>query len=94
MKKNMENPLTLRECREGDRIRILGVDGAGPFKRRLLEMGFLPGVDVLVMKYAPLRDPIEFVLKDSHISLRRTEAALVRVEPMPLRTQDAESPTA
>ncbi|MCZ7586541.1 MAG: ferrous iron transport protein A [Deltaproteobacteria bacterium] len=74
------SPRTLRECREGDRVRIVAVGGAGAFKRRLMEMGFLPGTLVAVQKYAPLRDPIEFVVKNYHVSLRRAEAALVTVE--------------
>jgi len=44
-------------------VRIVSVGGSGAFKRRLLEMGFLPGVDVAVKKYAPLRDPIESFVK-------------------------------
>lgn len=71
---------TLRDCREGDRARVLAVGGQGAFRRRLMEMGFIPGADVFVQKYAPLRDPIEFVIKGYHVSLRRNEAALVSVE--------------
>lgn len=71
---------TLRECREGDRVRVVSVGGQGAFRLRLMEMGFVPGVDVFVQKYAPLRDPIEFVVKGYHVSLRRTEASLVTVE--------------
>jgi ferrous iron transport protein A len=73
-------PMTLRHCREGECARILSVRGDGRFKRRLLEMGFLPGTTVFVQKYAPLRDPIEFVLRNTHVSLRRAEAGLVAVE--------------
>jgi ferrous iron transport protein A len=73
--------MTLRQCREGDCVKILSLKGQGVFKRRLMEMGFTPGTVVVVKKYAPLRDPIEFVLKDYHVSLRRSEAELVSVEP-------------
>ena len=72
--------MTLRQCKEGDRVKILSVSGKGPFKKRLLEMGFVPGTTVFVKKYAPLRDPIEFVLKNYHVSLRRSEAKLILVE--------------
>ena len=73
--------LTLRDLKEGDRAQIESILGHGPFRRRLLEMGFMPGTTVLVQKYAPLRDPIEFVLKGYHVSLRRAEAQMVIVRP-------------
>ena len=71
---------TLRSCREGERAVIKRLAGSGAFRRRLLEMGFLPGAVVEIVKYAPLRDPIEFVLKGYHVSLRRNEADNVIVE--------------
>ncbi len=71
--------MTLRDIKEGQTARIVRVRGAGPFRRRLMEMGFVPGETVFVQRYAPLRDPVEFVLKDYHVSLRRDDAALVDV---------------
>jgi len=43
-------------------------------------MGFLRGTDIYVEKYAPLRDPIELILKGYHVSLRVEEAAHVEIE--------------
>jgi Fe2+ transport system protein FeoA len=43
-------------------------------------MGFLVGTEVHVEKYAPLRDPIELILKGYHVSLRVVEAAHIEVE--------------
>jgi ferrous iron transport protein A len=80
LKTTDDKPTNLRELKEGDRATIIEVGGAGPFRRRLLEMGFLPGTVVLIKKYAPLNDPIEFVLKGYHVSLRREEAENVLVE--------------
>ncbi len=71
--------MTLRDLREGDLAEIEAIQGEGAFKRRLLEMGFMPGTTVLIKKYAPLRDPIELVIKGYHVSLRRTEAQQVLV---------------
>ena len=70
---------TLRDCRAGDRAVVAKILGQGAFRRRLMEMGFLPGAEVRIVKYAPLRDPIEFVVKDYHVSLRREEAEKVLV---------------
>jgi Fe2+ transport system protein FeoA len=70
----------LSELKEGQTARLVRVGGGGPFRQRLLEMGFLRGTDVYVEKYAPLKDPIELILKGYHVSLRVDEAAHVEVE--------------
>ena len=72
--------VTLNNLKEGDRAVILNISGMGEFRRRLREMGFMPGSEVLVERYAPLRDPIELLVKGSHLSLRREEAKFVRVD--------------
>jgi Fur family ferric uptake transcriptional regulator len=43
-------------------------------------MGFLRGTEIYVEKYAPLKDPIELILKGYHVSLRVDEAARIQVE--------------
>jgi Fur family ferric uptake transcriptional regulator len=43
-------------------------------------MGFLRGTEVYVEKYAPLKDPIELILKGYHVSLRVDEAARIEIE--------------
>ena len=81
--KAAEGLLTLSDYKEGQRGRILEVRGEGRFRKRLLEMGFVRGTEVYVEKYAPLLDPVEFVVKGYHVSLRRQEAAkIVMSEPV------------
>jgi Fe2+ transport system protein FeoA len=65
---------------EGATALIVRVAGEGRLRRRLLEMGFVPGAEVRVFKRAPLRDPWEYAIKGSHVSLRREEAAKILVE--------------
>ncbi len=72
--------MNLSELKEGQTATVARVGGDGPFRRRLLEMGFLRGTEVYVEKYAPLRDPIELILKGYHLSLRVDEAARIQVE--------------
>ena len=72
--------MDLSELKEGQTANVVRVGGDGPFRRRLLEMGFLRGTDIYVEKYAPLRDPIELILKGYHVSLRMDEAARIQVE--------------
>jgi ferrous iron transport protein A len=59
----------------GQRGTIFQVCGAPDFRRRMMEMGFIRGTEVTVVKYAPLRDPIEFVVKGYHITLRKAQAS-------------------
>jgi Fe2+ transport system protein FeoA len=71
----------LAELRVGDARDVVGVDGEGAMVVRLLEMGFVPGTRVEVVKVAPLGDPLELRVRGYHVSLRRAEAARVRVSP-------------
>jgi Fe2+ transport system protein FeoA len=59
---------------------VVRVGGNGLLRRRILEMGVVKGTEIHVEKYAPLRDPMELVLKGFHISLRVEEAAQIVVE--------------
>lgn len=72
--------MTLSELKAGDTATVVRIGGQGAFRRRLLEMGFLKGTQIYVEKYAPLRDPIEIVLKGYHLSLRVEEASHVEIE--------------
>lgn len=69
----------LNELQTGDRGIIVRITGTGRFRQRLMEMGFVPGAEIIVEKYAPLKDPIEYVLKGYHVSLRHEEAERVLV---------------
>ena len=72
--------MNLSELRAGQTATVTWIGGEGPFRRRLLEMGFLRGTQIYVEKYAPLKDPIELILKGYHVSLRVEEAADIQVE--------------
>ncbi|HAP50545.1 MAG TPA: ferrous iron transport protein B, partial [Porphyromonadaceae bacterium] len=60
-------------------VKVARVQGGGAFRQRLLEMGFVRGAEITVIKNAPLLDPVEYMILGSHISLRRVEAARVMV---------------
>jgi Fe2+ transport system protein FeoA len=72
--------LPLSKVAEGQRARILAVRGAGALRRRILEMGLTRGTELTVEKYAPLKDPIEVIVKGFHVSLRVAEASQISVE--------------
>ncbi|MBP90581.1 MAG: iron transporter [Planctomycetaceae bacterium] len=73
----------LNELKEGDRARIVDVDGDDSIAVRLLEMGLTPDEEIELVGFAPLGDPIEFEVRGYRLSLRSTEAKRVEVEILP-----------
>jgi len=73
----------LAKLASGVRARITAVGSIGPMKRRLMDMGLLPGEEILVQKVAPLGDPIEIRVKSYSLSLRKKEAEGIAVEVLP-----------
>lgn len=71
--------LSLAQIPTGAKCVVVKVHGHGNFRNRIIEMGFVRGVRVEVIKNAPLQDPIEYSLMGIHLSLRRSEAGLVEV---------------
>ena len=59
--------------------RVVAVTGETAVRRRLLEMGLCAGVEVGAVRRAPLGDPVEFVVRGYHLSLRRDQAAQVLI---------------
>ena len=72
----------LHQLRVGERGRVEAVEGEDALVQRLMEMGVLEGEEVEVLGFAPLGDPMEIRLRDYRLSLRRNEAARIRVAPL------------
>lgn len=72
----------LDELGRGQPARILRVGGRPATRRRLLELGVVRGETIVLQRAAPLGDPLEFVVKGYHLSLRKREAASITVEAM------------
>ena len=75
--------MTLDEMQEGQRARIDGLIGDDHVLQRLMEMGLFEDEELEVIRFAPLGDPIEIRLRDYRLSLRRNEAARIRVTLLP-----------
>lgn len=69
----------LSDIKTGDEAIITKVLGHGAFRKRITEMGFVKGEKVIVIKNAPLQDPVEYEIMGYKVSLRRSEAELVEV---------------
>lgn len=76
---NEENIHTLADMPIGGNCIIVKVHGHGGFRHRIMELGFVRGEKVSVVKQAPLADPIEYEIMGSHVALRRAEARRIEV---------------
>jgi ferrous iron transport protein A len=70
---------SLAETALGHVVKVLGVDGTRAFRRRLLEMGLVPGTAVKIVTVAPLGDPLQIEVRGGQWSIRRSEAAQIHV---------------
>ncbi len=71
---------TLDSLQPGDEAVILTLECEPEAAHRLMEMGLLPGTPIKIVRYAPLGDPIEILMRGYHLSLRRAEALGIMVE--------------
>ena len=74
--------LTLDKLEVGQLAYVLSLAGDDSVTQRLTEMGLFEGEEVEIVGFAPLGDPMEIRLRDYCLSLRREEAARVRVTPV------------
>ncbi len=80
MKADPTLPTTLDQLAPGQIATILRVHGASTVRRRLLEMGLVRGETIAVERYAPLGDPVQYLIKGYFLSLRRQDAANIEVD--------------
>ena len=71
---------TLKDLKPGEAGTVKSVKGNGPIRRRIMDMGLVPGTELVMVRYAPLGDPIEVKNKGFHLSLRKEEADTIILE--------------
>lgn len=72
--------MTLKQVKVGQTVKVVKIQGTGPVKRRIMDMGITKGVEIFVRKVAPLGDPIEINVRGYELSLRKADAEMVEVE--------------
>ena len=72
--------MTLKEIPCGKTVRVTKLNGEGPVKRRIMDMGITKGTEIYVRKVAPLGDPVEVTVRGYELSLRREDAQMVEVQ--------------
>ncbi len=71
--------MTLDDLKIGQRALIVEVGGDDGIAIRLMEMGLTDGEEITLIGFAPLGDPIEFLIRGYRLSLRKAEARRVEV---------------
>ncbi len=71
---------TLRDAAVGETVKVVKINGEGPVKRRIMDMGITKGVSIFVRKVAPLGDPIEVTVRNYELSVRKADAQMIEVE--------------
>ena len=71
--------MTLKEIKCGETVKVTKIQGEGPIRRRIMDMGITKGCEVFVRKVAPLGDPIEVTVRGYELSLRKADAEMIVV---------------
>lgn len=77
--------MTLDELRRSERAVVTRLDARGSDRRRLMDLGVLPGVEIVAQGTSPLGDPTAYRVRSSVIALRRVQARSIQVEARRLR---------
>ena len=71
---------TLKEVPCGQTVKVTKLNGEGPVKRRIMDMGITKGTSIFVRKVAPLGDPVEITVRGYELSIRKGDAENILVE--------------
>lgn len=73
--------MRINEMSKGDRVRLINFGETDRlYRRRLLSMGITRGVELLVVRVAPLGCPLQVEVRGTSLTLRKEEAALLEWE--------------
>ncbi len=71
--------MTIKDLKEGQSATICTVGGDGALRQHFLDMGVIPGIEVKLIKYAPMGDPLEIRIHDYELTLRLADAGQIEV---------------
>lgn len=71
---------TLDTLKVGDKGTVVTLNGQHTsLRRRLLDMGLTPGTELEVLRYAPLGDPMEIMVRGYALTMRKDDAKLIEI---------------
>jgi len=71
---------TLKDAVVGKYYIVKKINGAGPLKRRIMDMGITKNSELYIRKVAPLGDPVQINIRNYELSIRREDAELISIE--------------
>lgn len=71
--------MTLNELKKGQRAKILLLIPSDA-SQKLMEMGCIPGAEIMLLRRAPLGDPLAFDVSGYSLAMRASEAKLIEIE--------------
>lgn len=71
---------TLKQIVPGQQVQVVQLQGSGPLKRRIMDMGITKGTNIFVRKVAPLGDPMEITVRGYELTLRKEDAEMIAVQ--------------
>ncbi len=71
---------TLKDAKIGAAVKVTKINGEGPVRRRIMDMGITKNVEIFIRKVAPLGDPIEVKVRGYELSLRKADAEMIEAE--------------
>ena len=71
---------TLRDAKVGETVKVVKLNGEGPVRKRIMDMGITKGVEIFIRKVAPLGDPVEVNVRGFELTLRKDEAEKIVIE--------------
>lgn len=71
--------MTLKDAKIGQTVKVAGISGEGAVKRRIMDMGITKGAEIYIRKVAPLGDPIEVTVRGYELSLRKSDAEMIKL---------------
>ena len=70
---------TLKDVKVGDTATVVKLNGEGPVRRRIMDMGITKRAEIKVRKVAPLGDPMELTVRGYQLTLRKADAEMIEV---------------
>lgn len=76
----MKQEFTLDNLEIGKSCKVIRVDNTGTIRRRLLDLGVVPGTIIMAVLSSPFNDPIAYKIKNATIAIRKCDSKNIIVE--------------
>lgn len=89
---SMRAVMTLKDLKPGMSAVIEKVGGEGALRQHFLDMGVIPGVEITLIKYAPMGDPMELMIHGYELTLRLADAEQIEISELRKEEPEPEKP--